>query len=57
MKEDVYTFASGDAVLTWPAQLTQDELDELNDWLDLMRRKMKRSVVSGEPDDDQGSDA
>jgi hypothetical protein len=51
-KEDVYTLDAGDAVLQWPEQLTTEEYEEINDWLDLMRRKLKRSVV----DIDEGQD-
>jgi hypothetical protein len=36
--------------------LTQDEFEELNDWLDLMRRKLKRSVVTEGSDDESESD-
>jgi len=56
-KEDVYTLSSGDAVLQWPERITQEEFDELGDWLDLMRRKLKRSVVSGSAEDDREPDA
>jgi hypothetical protein len=53
----VYTLSSGDAVLQWPERITQEEFDELGDWLDLMRRKLKRSVVSDAPEDETEPDA
>lgn len=49
MNEDVYTLSHGDAVLQWPSHISTDELDEVEGWLHLMLRKMKRTVAS---DDD-----
>jgi hypothetical protein len=34
-----------------------DQFDELGDWLDLMRRKLKRSVASDVPEGDSKPDA
>ena len=56
-KEDIYTLSSGDAVLQWPDRITQAEFEELGDWLDLMRRKLKRSVVSESPEEESEPDA
>ena len=44
-KEDVYTLKSGDAVLQWPNTITAEEYEELEDWLGLMLKKMKRSIT------------
>jgi hypothetical protein len=41
----------------WPERVTQEEFDELGDWLDLMRRKLKRSVVSESSEDESEPDA
>jgi len=54
MKEDVYTVDAGDVVLQWPARMSDDERQDLDDWLDLMKRKIKRSVV--DPSDDRSDD-
>lgn len=43
--------------LQWPERITQEEFDELGDWLDLMRRKLKRSVVSSASEDETEQDA
>lgn len=44
-KEDVYTLSAGDVVLQWPSNILPEEFIDVDDWLKLMRRKMKRSVV------------
>jgi hypothetical protein len=43
-KEDVYTLAEGDVVLQWPIGLSQKSLAEVEDWLGLMLRKLKRTA-------------
>ena len=45
MKHDTYTLDEGDVVLQWPSKLSQESYAELEDWLDLMGRKMKRAVT------------
>jgi hypothetical protein len=50
-KEDVFTLASGDAVLQWPERITSDEYEDLEGWLQLMLRKLKRSVVATSAED------
>ena len=49
-KEDVYTLATGYVVLQWPDRITPEEAEDLDDWLEIMKRKLKRSVVSQEED-------
>ena len=48
-KEDIYTLGSGDAVLQWPNTITAEEYEELEDWLGLMLKKMKRSITRDSP--------
>lgn len=45
MKHDTYTLDEGDVVLQWPSKLSQESYAELEDWLVLMGRKMKRAVT------------
>ena len=45
-KEAVYPLANGDAVLQWPDSISPDEAEDLDDWLDLMKRKLKRSITA-----------
>lgn len=45
LRSDVYTLrGGGEVVLTLPDILSQRDYDDLQDWLDLMGRKAKRSV-------------
>lgn len=43
-KEDVYTLSGGDAVLQWPESISEEEYEEIADWLQLLLKKMKRSI-------------
>lgn len=43
-KQDVFTLNSGDVTLRWPSSLTEEEFEDLSAWLDLMQKKVKRSV-------------
>jgi hypothetical protein len=45
-KQDVYTLSAGDAVLQWPETISMAEYDELGEWLELMKRKLRRSVAA-----------
>lgn len=55
MNTDVYTLPEGDVTLQWPKELTQDSYAELEDWLDLIKRKAKRAVVTEKgPREDSG---
>lgn len=46
MRRDVFTLSGGgEVVLTLPQSLSQQDYDDLNDWLELMGRKAKRSVA------------
>ncbi len=49
MRQDVSSLPEGDAVIHWPNPLSEASIKELEDWLDLVKRKIKRSVA--EPSD------
>ncbi len=49
-KEDIYTLSDGDVVIQWPEEILPSDLEDLDDWLDIMKRKIKRSVVAETPD-------
>lgn len=49
MKQDVYGLDEGDLVLVWPSRLSKESYLEAADWLDLLKRKLKRAVVAEEP--------
>ena len=46
VKRDVFTLAEGEAVLEWPEGLSANSYEDLEGWLELMLRKIKRSTSS-----------
>jgi hypothetical protein len=46
MKEDVFTLDEGQVVLQWPENLSQASFEDFESWLELVIRKVKRSVQS-----------
>lgn len=46
MKEDVFTLAEGDVVLQWPERLSMESFADLESWVGIMLRKIKRNVES-----------
>lgn len=50
-KEDNYTLKHGEVVLQWPDRIPSDEYEDLEAWLQLMIRKVKRSVSDEPPGD------
>jgi hypothetical protein len=55
MKEAVLPLGEGDVVVRYPERISSQSLEDLEDWMQLMIRRMKRSVVDEgsepEPDD------
>jgi hypothetical protein len=45
MRQDVFSLTEGEAVIHWPTPLSADSISELEDWLDLVKRKIKRSAA------------
>lgn len=45
MRQDVFSLAEGEAVIHWPTPLSDDSIRDLEDWLELVKRKIKRSAV------------
>jgi len=50
MKQDVFTLDEGEVLLQWPAKLTPESYEDLNDWLQLILRKAKRSIADDSND-------
>lgn len=44
-RTDVLTLDHGDVVFHWPGTISQDELDDLMAWIELIKTKMRRAVV------------
>jgi hypothetical protein len=45
MRQDVFSLAEGEAVIHWPTPLSTDSIADLEEWLDLVKRKIKRSAA------------
>ncbi len=45
MRQDVSSLPEGEAVIHWPNPLSEASIKELEDWLDLVKRKIKRSAA------------
>ncbi len=45
MRQDVFSLAEGEAVIHWPTPLSPDSITDLEEWLDLVKRKIKRSAA------------
>ena len=44
MKQDVFSLEEGDAVIQWPAQLSEESYEDFEAWMNLVLRKAARSV-------------
>ena len=53
MKEDVFSLEEGSVVLQWPERLSKTSAEDLQDWLDLIGRKIKRAIDAPQVDDDE----
>jgi hypothetical protein len=42
MRQDVFSVAEGDAIFRWPEVLCAESIEDLKDWMDLMKRKIGR---------------
>lgn len=45
MQEDVFSLSEGKVVIQWPTPLSQDSIQDLKDWLQIVERKITRSVI------------
>jgi hypothetical protein len=50
MKQDVFSLAEGEVVLSWPTPLSADSIEDLKAWLKLMERKIARSTAEEKSD-------
>lgn len=50
MRQDVFSLAEGEVVLSWPSSLSADSIADLKDWLKIVERKIARSE---KPTDEQ----
>lgn len=43
-KQDVFTLPEGDVVIRWPEGLTKESFPDVQDWLEVMQKKIARAV-------------
>ena len=46
MKQDVFSLAEGEVVLSWPTPLSADSIEDLKSWLKIMERKISRAQAT-----------
>jgi hypothetical protein len=49
VRQDVFSLTEGPVTIQWPATLSAESFQDLGDWLDIVKRKIGRSVKTGEP--------
>jgi len=52
-RSDIFSLIEGNVSLTWPKQLSADSFQDLSDWLDIVKRKIERTVSRGSQESDQ----
>jgi hypothetical protein len=45
LRHDVFSLAEGPVTIQWPSTLSPESIQDLGDWLDLLKRKIQRSVA------------
>jgi hypothetical protein len=50
MKQDIFSVAEGEVVLSWPTPLSADSIEDLKAWLKIIERKISRSLPSSVPE-------
>lgn len=48
-RTDTFSGPTGELRLTWPANLTAEEYEDVAEWMDLVRRKMSRAAQIPKP--------
>ena len=49
-KEDVYTLEAGDLVVHWPERIDPEEVEDIESWMEMVVRKIKRASKNKEPE-------
>jgi hypothetical protein len=55
MRQEVFALAEGDVTIQWPETLSPDSFQDFEDWLAILKRKIKRSVSDQSSVKGQGS--
>ena len=46
-RQDIFTLAEGQVAIQWPASLSPESFEDFSAWLDIVKRKIGRSVKTG----------
>lgn len=49
MRQDRFSMAEGVVTLEWPAEISAESAQDIEDWLELVKRKIKRAVSASKP--------
>ncbi|HET9790613.1 MAG TPA: hypothetical protein VFR08_04860 [Candidatus Angelobacter sp.] len=50
-REDIFSLAEGTVTIQWPATLSAESFEDVSAWLDILKRKIGRSVVEHKKED------
>lgn len=50
MRQETFALDTGNVTIQWPSHMTQESFEDFSDWLDILKRKVRRSVDSGPKD-------
>lgn len=53
MRQEVFSLTEGEVVLNWPSPLSPTSIQDLEDWLELVKRKISRSIPVVNVEDDE----
>jgi len=48
MRQEVFALPEGDVTIQWPERLSTESLQDFNDWITILQRKVKRSAITPE---------
>ena len=49
MRQEIFALAEGDVTIQWPERISPESLEDFNDWIAILQRKIKRSVIVATP--------
>jgi hypothetical protein len=52
-KQDVFTLDEGSVVLQWPSSMSAESYEDFEGWLQLVLRKVKRSIVTSKTEQEE----
>lgn len=48
MKQEVFTLAEGNVIISWPEHISPESFEDFNDWISILLRKVKRNTQFNE---------